>query len=119
MNFISLTLHFSFCPQNALFLCFSSVIETLLCPIRYMYEMNIQLCGRNFDKHEGSSRKLKIREEETAEGIRGDRLGGKDRCREGISGVVLGLKMLCVGDGYHCSPVALWDRVLDRKWKGC
>lgn len=48
---------------------------------------------------------LKREEREMAEGIRKGKLGGRDRCREGISGVVLGLKRLCLADGYRWSPL--------------
>lgn len=54
-----------------------------------------------------------------AEGGRKDKLGGRDRdTREGISGVVLGLRLVCVADDYlwisvHCGIVCWtgsgWD----------
>lgn len=49
--------------------------------------------------------RLSEQEEEMAEGGRKDRLGGRDRHRESISGVVLGLRWVSVADGYLWIPV--------------
>lgn len=59
-----------------------------------------------------------------AQGVRKDKLGGRHRDRQGISGAVLGLRLVSVADGYLSQPSDLWGRLLDRKWrdvrlKGC
>lgn len=51
--------------------------------------------------------------------VRKDKLGGRDRCREGISGVVVELKTSFCGWWLSPEPSALWDRLLDRKRMGC
>lgn len=54
-----------------------------------------------------------------AQGVRKEKLGGRRRDRQGISGAVLGLRLVSVADGYLSQPSDLWGRLLDRKWRGC
>lgn len=43
----------------------------------------------------------------------------RQRLWEGISGAVLGLRLVSAADGYLSQPSELWGRLLDRKWMGC
>lgn len=43
----------------------------------------------------------------------------RQRLWEGISGAMLGLRLVSAADGYLSQPSELWGRLLDRKWMGC